>query len=84
MLLFDANALKNPTAHTSHLGCAVAEPTVCVYLPGGHLVWARQESAWMLLLDVETLKNPGAHASHVGSAVIVPAVLVYFPGGHVV
>ena len=53
-----------------------------VYLPGGHLVWARQESVLMLLLDVKALKNPVAHVSHVGSVVPVPAVFVNSPGGH--
>ena len=37
MLLFDAEALKNPGAHVSHFGRAVLEPAIIVYFPGGHL-----------------------------------------------
>ena len=44
VLLLDVEALKNPGPHTSHLGWAVAEPAVFVYLPGGHLVWAVHHS----------------------------------------
>ena len=82
MLLFDVRALKNPLTHVPHSGWVVTVPTVFVYLPGGHLVWARQESVWMLLLDAKALKNPGTHALHVGSVVLLPAVLMYVPGGH--
>ena len=63
VLLADVMALKNPVAHASHWGWVVAEPTVLVNLPGGHLVWAVQESG-LLLLDVESLKNPAGHTSH--------------------
>ena len=82
MLPFDVRALKNPLTHVPHSGWVVTVPTVFVYLPGGHLVWARQESVWMLLLDVKPLKKPGRHASHVGSVALLPAVLVYLPGEH--
>ena len=82
VLLFDVRALKNPLTHVPHSGWVVTVPTVFVYLPGGHLVWARQESVWMLLLDVKSLKKPGRHASHVGSVALLPAVLVYLPGEH--
>ena len=58
--------LKNPIAHALHVGWAVAEPVAVVYLPGGHLVWAVQESVTLLLFDDNTLKNPITHASHVG------------------
>ena len=60
----------------------MALPTTSVYLPGGHLVWATQESVSRLLLDVKTLKNPVMHVSHVGSVEALPAILVYLPGGH--
>ena len=46
-----------------HLGWLVALPAVCVYFPGGHLVWVIQES--MLELDAEAEKNPFGHDSHV-------------------
>ena len=36
-LLTDAEALKNPGAHTSHSGWALIVLGVFVYLPGGHL-----------------------------------------------
>ena len=65
MLLVDVEVLWNPGAHTLHLGWLVAEPGVCVYLPGGHLVWAMQESILELLLDLEAAKNPVGHDSHV-------------------
>ena len=51
VLLLDAEAWKNPVAHASHWGCAVAVPAVFVYVPAGHLVWGVQESAFVLLLD---------------------------------
>ena len=44
VLLLDVESLKNPVGHASHLGWAVAEPTVLVNLPGGHLVWAMHVS----------------------------------------
>ena len=66
MLLRDVESLKNPAAHTSHLGSAVTEPDESVYLPGGHLVWAVHKSVTVLLFDVNALKKPAAHASHVG------------------
>ena len=71
VLMLDVEALKNPVAHTAHVGWVVTEPAVLVYLPGGHLVWAVQESGLVLLLDVETLKNPVGHTSHLGWAVPV-------------
>ena len=55
---------KNPAAHTSHWGSAVALPLVLLYLPAGHLVWAVQESFLVAMLDVVSLKNPGAQVSH--------------------
>ena len=82
MLLLDASALNVPRMHASHVGSVVLVPAIFVYLPGGHLVWATQESVSRLLLDVKTLKNPVMHVSHVGSALLLPAVLVYLPGGH--
>ena len=81
MLLRDVESLKNPAAHTSHFGSAVALPLVSVYLPGGHLVWAVQETFLVLVLDMVSLKNPGAHDSHLGSPMAV--TLMYLPGGHV-
>ena len=60
------------------------EPTVCVYLPGGHLVWTRQESVTVLLLDVKAAKDPAAQTSHLGWAAAVPAIFVYLPDGHLV
>lgn len=74
MLLFDVMDLKNPVAHASHLGWVVAEPLTMVCLPGGHFVWAVQESVLVL-----GLKNPVAHASHCGCD---PLGLVYLPRGH--
>ena len=59
----------------------MAEPLAFVYLPGGHLVWATQESFLVLVLDTVSLKNPAAHTSHSGSAMAV--ALLYLPGGHV-
>ena len=44
MLLSDVTSLKNPVAQTSHSGWVVVVPTVFVYLPGGHLVWAAHHS----------------------------------------
>ena len=58
--------MKNPVAHASHVGWAVAEPDETVCLPGGHLVWAVHTSVTVLLFDVNALKNPAGHASHVG------------------
>ena len=81
MLLRDVESLKNPAAHTSHLGSAVALPLVLVYLPAGHLVWAVQKSFFVPALDAVSLKNPGAQVSHRGSAMAV--MLMYLPGGHV-
>ena len=81
MLLRDVKSLKNPAVHTSHLGSAMALPLVLVYLPGGHLVCATQESLLVLALDTVSLKNPGAHDLHSGSPMAV--TLMYLPGGHV-
>ena len=44
VLLFDAEALKNPGAHVSHVGWAVLDPALLVYFPGGHVVWAVHHS----------------------------------------
>ena len=44
VLLFDAEALKNPGAHVSHVGWAVLDPDLLVYFPGGHGVWAVHHS----------------------------------------
>ena len=102
MLLFDVPNLKNPVAHASHLGWAMAEPATLVYLPdivgvvevgvviggvgqvaepltmislpGGHFVWAVQESVLVL-----RLKNPVAHALQRG---FDPLGFLYLPGGH--
>ena len=74
------DALKNPGAQVSHLGCAEADPDVLVYMPGGHLVWAVQAS--VVLLEKVFVKNPVAHSLHLGCVVEEPAVLVYWPGGH--
>ena len=75
MLLLEDIALKNPVTHVSHVGCMVALPTLAVYLPGAHLLWAMQK----VLLDPESAKYPSGHTSHV---VIEFIVRVYFPGGH--
>ena len=64
VLLSDVNALKNPDAHETHWGCAVVDPPTLVNFPGGHLVWAVQESPLALRMDVVVLKNPVAHVSH--------------------
>ena len=61
MLLIDVTGWKNPEAHASHVGWKVTEPAELVYVPGGQLVWARQESVSVLLLDVTALKNPVTH-----------------------
>ena len=82
VLLLDVEPLKNPVAHDLHLGWEMAEPTVCVYVPGGHLLCAEQKSILMLLVDVVPLKSPTAHRAHSGWVVTVPAVLVYFAAGH--
>ena len=82
VLLFDVTLLKNPVGHDPHSGWAVAEPAAVVYLPGGHLVWARQAS--MLLLEAKALKNPVAHASHSESVLTEPPTRAYLPGGHLV
>ena len=82
LLFVDVKALKNPVAHTSHLGWVVTEPIIFVYLPGGHLVWAAHESVRIMLFDVDALKNPDTHASQSTWALVVPAFLVYLPGGH--
>ena len=55
-----------------------------MYLPGGHLVWAVQESVSVLVIDVAALKNPVAHGSHWGCVLGEPAILVYLPGWHLV
>ena len=44
VVLFDVEGLKNPGAHSSHLGGAVIEPDVAVYLPGGHFECAMHRS----------------------------------------
>ena len=44
VLLFDAEALKNPGAHVSHVGWAVLDPALLVYFPGGHVAWAVHHS----------------------------------------
>ena len=36
--MIEVDALKNPGAHVSHVGGAVADPAIIVYLPGGHFV----------------------------------------------
>ena len=82
MLLLDVALLKNPVAHDSHLGWALAVPTVFVYLPGGQLEWATQESVAVLLFDVNALKKPEKQNSQKGWEVSEPCVIVYFPGGH--
>ena len=76
MLLLDVTLLKNPVAQDSHSGCVVAVPAIFVYLPGGHLVCAAQESVAVLLVDVDALNNPAAHASHWGWALALPMTLV--------
>ena len=53
-----------------------------VCLPGGHFVWAVQESVSVLLVDVSDLKNPVAHSLHRGCAEDAPLASVYLPGGH--
>ena len=62
----------------------MTEPATVVYLPGGQLVWAVQESRSVLLFDVRALKNPLTHVPHSGWVVTVPTVFVYLPGGHLV
>ena len=42
VLLLDAAALKNPSAHFSHWGWAVVVPATLVNSPAGHLVWKAQ------------------------------------------
>ena len=59
-------------------------PPVLVYLPGGHLVCAVQESVLKLTSELIALKNPGAQDLHWGCVVASPAILVNFPGGHLV
>ena len=58
----------------------MAEPLTIVCLPGGHFVWAVQET----MLDVTDLKNPGAHVLHWGCAAEDPLPLtsMYLPGAH--
>ena len=68
VLLIDAEALKNPDAHASHVGWEKADPAVIVYFPGAHLVWAMQLT---MLLDVETLKNPAGHGLQASIAVLL-------------
>ena len=81
VLFLDVEALKNPGAQGSHLGWAVTEPVTMVNLPGGHLVWAVQESP-LFVLEVAALKNPVAQSSHLWGMVML--ALVYLPGGHLV
>ena len=83
VLLGDAEALKNPGAHASHLWALAVD---FLYFPRGHPMSLAtvQESVWVLLVDVEALKNPNAHDSHLGWLVAEPATLVYLPGGHLV
>ena len=69
VLLIDVKALKKPVAHASHSGWVVALPDAWVYLPGGHLVWAVQESGFIFCFEVKVLKKPCWHASHLGCAV---------------
>ena len=45
LLLIDTMSLKNPAGHASHSGWALVVPTVVVYFPGGHLVWAAHHSS---------------------------------------
>ena len=79
LLLFESDFLKNPGAHDSQLGLVVAVPLTMVYLPGGHLGWAVQESDLVLLGDGFLLKNPGAHVSHLRTLAVD---WMYFPRGH--
>ena len=83
VLLGDAEALKNPGAHASHLCISAVD---LMYFPRGHPMSLAtvQESVWVLLVDVEALKNPNGHNSHLGWLVAEPATLVYLPGGHLV
>ena len=77
-------ALKYPVSHTSQSGCVVTEPTVFVYLPGGHLVWVMHESCSVLVLDMNALNDPVGQTSHSGWEVGVAGIFVYLPGGHLV
>ena len=63
VLLGDAEALKNPGAHASHLWALAVD---LMYFPRGHpmSLTAVQESVWVLLVDVEAFKNLTAHDSH--------------------
>ena len=81
MLLIEVDSLKNPVAQGSHLGWAVVEPLVLVYLPGGHLVWRVQASGLVLFSDGSDLKNPSSHASHENPPLVFFAVFLYDPGG---
>ena len=67
-MLFDVVDLNFPDTHAWHWGCVVTVPATLLYLPGGHLVCAVQESVLRvpLLLDTASLKNPAAHVSHFG------------------
>ena len=80
LLLFEAEFLKNPGAHDSHLGWVVAVPLTMVYLPGGHLACAVHASGLLPLGDGSDLKNPGAHVSHLGWELLMASM--YFPRGH--
>ena len=84
VLLRDTTTLKDPAAHFSHWGWAVAVPATLVNSPAGHLLWAAQESVVLTLVDISALKNPAAHFSHWGGVVPVGATgtLVNSPGGH--
>ena len=85
VLLLDTASLKNPAAHASHWGWAVAVPATLVYLPAGQLVWAMQAvSVLSLVIDLTALNFPAAHATHSGWAVAEPTFMVYLPAGHVV
>ena len=69
VLRIDVKALKKPVAHALHSGWVVALPAALVYLPGGHLVWAVQESGFMLCFEVKVLQKPCGHVSHLDCAV---------------
>ena len=72
----DASTLKVPDTQAVHLGSAVVDPAVLVYVPAAQGVWAVQISVATDDVDASTLNLPETQAVHCGSAVVDPAVSV--------
>ena len=78
----DTDALKNPMAQATQLGCAKCVPAALVNLPAWHLAWEVHLSVTVDNFDAVALKKPTAHASQDGATDDEPATAVNFPASH--